>query len=543
MMQRSTDDEQLHPVYYFSQKTTEHEKNYISFELEVLAVVKALQKFRVYLLNKPFTIVTDCKAFVQTMEKKDICTRIARWAIMLQDFEYTVIHRSGKRMDHVDALSRYPIATFTIVAQIKQSQDSDIRIAGIKEKVLRKSTNEYCMSNGIVYRQKEGRHLLVIPDKLAESIVRKCHEDNGHFGKEKLQKRIKQEYDIQQLEEKIQSCISNCIVCLVSDRKRGKKEGYLHPIPKEDHPLQTYHIDHLGPMTTTDKLYKYVFAVTDGFCKFCWLYATKSVGVNEVIHKLELQQSVFGNPQRIISDRGSAFTSNEFADFCSHNNIEHIAITTGIPRGNGQIERVNTSIISILTKLCQQTPKNWYKHLNEVQMVLNGTYQRAIGTTPFEVLMGTKMRTKSDARILELLNAENLDTFNQERERLRQEAKQQIAKVQEENRQEHNKKCKPAHLYVLGDLVFIRRTQFGGGLKIKPHFLGPYKVTKIKRNERYEVEKVGDGEGPLCTSTSSDNMKLFSPFETNEIYNGRVWEVFTNTPNYTENKLWIDFRE
>ena len=50
------------PVAYFSRQTNTSEKNYHSFELELLAIVKTLEKFRYYLLNHEFVIFTDCNA-------------------------------------------------------------------------------------------------------------------------------------------------------------------------------------------------------------------------------------------------------------------------------------------------------------------------------------------------------------------------------------------------------------------------------------------------------------------------------------------------
>jgi len=59
-----------------SGKTTPAEAKYDSYKLEVLAIVKALKKFRVYLIGIPFVIVTDCKAFTQTMKKKDASSKM-----------------------------------------------------------------------------------------------------------------------------------------------------------------------------------------------------------------------------------------------------------------------------------------------------------------------------------------------------------------------------------------------------------------------------------------------------------------------------------
>jgi len=76
LLQRRPDDNKLHPVYYLSRKTTEAEST--SYELEILAIIRALEKFRCYLLGIKFKIVTDCIAFQQTMSKAKLSAKIAR---------------------------------------------------------------------------------------------------------------------------------------------------------------------------------------------------------------------------------------------------------------------------------------------------------------------------------------------------------------------------------------------------------------------------------------------------------------------------------
>ncbi|GFU23148.1 retrovirus-related Pol polyprotein from transposon 17.6 [Trichonephila clavipes] len=92
---QEAEDGKLHPVQYMSQKTTQAEEKYSSYELEVLAVVNALKKFRTYLLGNHFKIITDCSAFQKIMDKKDLVTRIARWALLLEEYDYEIVHRSG----------------------------------------------------------------------------------------------------------------------------------------------------------------------------------------------------------------------------------------------------------------------------------------------------------------------------------------------------------------------------------------------------------------------------------------------------------------
>ena len=89
--------------YFMSKKTKKEERNYTSYELETLAIVEALRKFRVYLLGIQFKIITDCASFQRTMSKRELSTRIARWALILEDYDYIIEHKPGTRMKHVDA--------------------------------------------------------------------------------------------------------------------------------------------------------------------------------------------------------------------------------------------------------------------------------------------------------------------------------------------------------------------------------------------------------------------------------------------------------
>jgi len=105
LLQRKADG-RFHPVFFFSKRTTEVKSRYHSYELKTLAIVYALRRFRIYLQGIPFKIVTDCNALVMTLNKQNLNPRIARWALELQDFDYSTEHRPGKKMSHVDALSR-----------------------------------------------------------------------------------------------------------------------------------------------------------------------------------------------------------------------------------------------------------------------------------------------------------------------------------------------------------------------------------------------------------------------------------------------------
>lgn len=508
LMQRSNDDGGLHPVYFMSRKTNDAEKKYSSYELESLAIIEGVKKFRHYLYGIHFKIVTDCQAFQMTLKKKDLCTRVARWALLLQEFDFVVEHRSGTRMKHTDALSRNPyVAAVTLHDEVKQAQQLDDGLKAIIEILQNTTYKDYYLDNGLLYKGTEKR--LVIPKSMENEIIRRAHA-NGHFARKKMIELISKDYYINNLDKKIEEFITTCIPCLLATRKAGKQEGFLTPIEKEESPLHTLHLDHIGPMTETKKQYNHILTIMDAFTKFTWIFPTKGTTSKETIEKLKIHQQHFGNPTRFITDRGTAYTSNEFQEYCKDENIQHIKITTGVPRGNGQVERVHRVIISVLTKLCIENPALWYRHVSRLQRSLNSTFQRSISTTPYQLMIGTKMRLKEDIEIYDLLLQEERDSYSEEREKLRERAKEQILQVQEENIKNFNKKRKESTKYKEGDLVAIKRTQFGTGMKLKAKYLGPYQIVKVKRNNRYDVKKLDpNAEGPGVTSSSADFMKAW----------------------------------
>ena len=162
--------------------------------------------------------------------------------------------------------------------------------------------------------------------------------------------------------------------------------------------------------------------MVDAFSKFVWLYATKSCNSSEVIEHLRKQSILFGNLRRIISDRGTAFTSAAFEDYCRTEHIQHVLTTTGVPRANGQVERINRTLISLLTKLSAPKTDEWYKYLSRCQKCFNVTPSRSTKTTPFRLLFGVDARYKDDPPMIELLECEWKDLFQQSRNELRSAA-------------------------------------------------------------------------------------------------------------------------
>ena len=104
LSQRHAEEE--HPIAYFSKIFSPAERNYSAVEQECLAVVKSVKHFSVYLSNQPFVIETDNKALVHLNRFRDANSRMVRWALSLQPYDFEVTHRAGTANGNADSLSR-----------------------------------------------------------------------------------------------------------------------------------------------------------------------------------------------------------------------------------------------------------------------------------------------------------------------------------------------------------------------------------------------------------------------------------------------------
>jgi len=172
------------------------------------------------------------------------------------------------------------------------------------------------------------------------------------------------------LREKVKNYISNYLKCILYSPIYGKKEGELHPISKIPIPFDTIHIDHYGPLEKTGKKNKYLFVIIDAFTKFIRLYPCRTTNTVEVIKYMSDYFRCYSKPKLVVSDRGSAFTSNAFKEFLTQRKIDLVLVATATPQANGQVERVNLCITTMLAKKAVALNK-WDKLLDEVEYALN----------------------------------------------------------------------------------------------------------------------------------------------------------------------------
>ncbi|GFX32376.1 transposon Ty3-I Gag-Pol polyprotein [Trichonephila clavipes] len=156
----------LHPVYYMSKKTNTAKEN-----------------------------------ISEDYAKKELITLMAGWVLQLEQLDYEIEHRAGSRLNHVDALSRYPVMMVcndTLTSKLKKAQEEDDNIQALESLLEKQKSEEIFERNGIIYKYLNGRELIVTPKAMQAELIKLIHE-NGNFSVGKTEEIAKQEFFIPNL--------------------------------------------------------------------------------------------------------------------------------------------------------------------------------------------------------------------------------------------------------------------------------------------------------------------------------------------------------
>ena len=93
-------------ITYASRQLKVHEKNYVTHDLELGAVVFALKIWRHYLYGTKCVIFTDHKSLQHILNQKELNMRQRRWVELLNDYDCEIRYHPGKANVVADALSR-----------------------------------------------------------------------------------------------------------------------------------------------------------------------------------------------------------------------------------------------------------------------------------------------------------------------------------------------------------------------------------------------------------------------------------------------------
>ena len=89
------------PIYYASRLLNSVEKNYSTTEREALGIIYSVGEFRHYILANHFVFYVDHQALIYLVNRPVVSGKIARWMLLLQEYDFEVVYKPGR--NHVMA--------------------------------------------------------------------------------------------------------------------------------------------------------------------------------------------------------------------------------------------------------------------------------------------------------------------------------------------------------------------------------------------------------------------------------------------------------
>jgi transposase InsO family protein len=418
------------PIAFASRTLTGGERKWHCCEFEALAVVWGVQTFAHYLADRHFTVRVDHHnlRWLQVATR----SRLQRWALELQEFDFTVQYRRGVEHCNCDGLSRNPltgevqtpiidgqcsvcthtntphssilavapVTTFSgfSVDELRLAQQADVgvqhHITMCKTRdgdvtVSGGGTKSFIYENDLLFLldNRTGSPVLklVIPEgKFREKLLEQFHgsELAGHLGVTKTLGRLRDRYYWTGMAGDVRQFVARCAFCQLR-KTRHQKFGFLNPISVEQ-PWQLVGMDLYGELPRTFRGNRWVLVLIDHFTKWPEIIPLRHIDASTIagcIHKYLICRH--GCPAKLLSDRGPQFMSQIVRHLCKRYGIEKLFTTAYHPQGDPQAEAFMKVLGNSLAVLSKERGSDWDEFCESIAFACRTAVHPTTRYTPF----------------------------------------------------------------------------------------------------------------------------------------------------------------
>ncbi|CAN6552090.1 unnamed protein product [Malus baccata var. baccata] len=403
-------NKQPHVIHYASRTLNDAQLNYSTTEKELLAVVFALDKFRLYLLGTKVIVYSDHAALKYLLTKKEAKPRLIRWMLLLQEFNIEIRDKKGSEnvvADHLSCLvheeDSLPILETFPDEQLLSLEVSEPWYADLVNYLVTKQVPSTLDKYKCDKLRNDARFYVwddlylwkYCPDQIIcrcvhnsefNSILAFCHSYacGGHFGTQRTALKVLDSgfYWPTLFKDAKTFCIT-CDRCQRTGTIGAKDQMPQTPIFNAEI-FDVWGMDFIRPFPPSYG-FTYILLAVDYVSK--WVEA-KAIHTNDSRMVADFIKanifSRFGIPRVFISDRGSHFCNRTIEALFKKYNVKHRVSTPYHPQTSGQAEVSNREIKQILEKTVRPNRKDWSLRLDDALWAYRTAYKTLLECFHFD---------------------------------------------------------------------------------------------------------------------------------------------------------------
>ena len=229
----------------------------------------------------------------------------------------------------------------------------------------------------------------------------------------------------------VESMVKQCEKC--QQCQKLPSVAPLHPWDWPDRPWARIHADYAGPL-----MGKLFLLMVDAHSKWLEVHIVPSATSLNTIEKMRSTFATHGLPEMLVTDNGSAFTSQEFTDFLRKNGIRHVTSAPYHPATNGLAERAVQTFKAAMKKAPPKTSIE--TRVSRFLFHYRLTPHSTTGISPAELLLSRRPRTHLD--------------------QLRPDLARKIRRQQDQQKQSHDQRVR-ARTFMVGEPVLTKNFSEG----------------------------------------------------------------------------------